>query len=157
VTASGGVQFNPAVNRVFIRFKDGSGLTRGSTSVAAQAVAPLPNIGGTYSGSGSFSQANCQDPSNDVTLGVLVSARITGQSNATFVGGVTATYPWFPGLVTQLNITGSVNLSGQASGTLTFSTFANGSVVTSGSGTFAGQLSGNSLTNQSLIKSTHLR
>jgi hypothetical protein len=38
VTASGPVPFNPAVNRVFIRFNDESGLAGGSTSVAAEAV-----------------------------------------------------------------------------------------------------------------------
>jgi len=34
VTASGPVKANAAVNRVFLRFKEASGLTRGATSVA---------------------------------------------------------------------------------------------------------------------------
>jgi DNA-binding beta-propeller fold protein YncE len=36
VTATGTVPFDPAQHRVFVRFKDGGNVTRGSTSVAAQ-------------------------------------------------------------------------------------------------------------------------
>jgi len=36
VTGGGIVAFNPAVNRVFVRFKDGGGITRGTTSVAVR-------------------------------------------------------------------------------------------------------------------------
>ena len=34
VQGNGNVGFNPALNRIFVRFKDGGGVTRGSTSVA---------------------------------------------------------------------------------------------------------------------------
>lgn len=36
VVGNGTVAFDPAVNRVFVRYKDGSGATRGATSVAVQ-------------------------------------------------------------------------------------------------------------------------
>jgi hypothetical protein len=37
-TGTAAVGFNPAVNRVFVRFKDGAGITRGSTSVAVRTL-----------------------------------------------------------------------------------------------------------------------
>jgi hypothetical protein len=36
VQGSGNVPFDPAVNRVFVRFNDGGNVTRGSTSVAVR-------------------------------------------------------------------------------------------------------------------------
>ena len=36
VQGSGNVAFNPATNRIFVRFKDAGGVTRGSTSVAVR-------------------------------------------------------------------------------------------------------------------------
>jgi hypothetical protein len=36
VQGNGNVPFDPAVNRIFVRFKDGGGVTRGSTSVAVR-------------------------------------------------------------------------------------------------------------------------
>jgi hypothetical protein len=36
VQGSGNVPFDPAANQIFVRFKDGSNVTRGSTSVAVR-------------------------------------------------------------------------------------------------------------------------
>ena len=36
VQGNGNVPFDPAANRIFVRFKDGGGVTRGSTSVAVR-------------------------------------------------------------------------------------------------------------------------
>ena len=36
VQGNGNVPFDPALNRIFVRFKDGGGVTRGSTSVAVR-------------------------------------------------------------------------------------------------------------------------
>jgi len=46
VNASSPIEFLPAINRVFVRFKDAAGFTRGSTSVAVQSVSPaITDIG----------------------------------------------------------------------------------------------------------------
>ena len=42
VEGLGFIPFDPSVNRIFIRFKDQNGITRGSTSVAVQTDGPLP-------------------------------------------------------------------------------------------------------------------
>ena len=38
VTGAGIVPFDPAVNRVVVRFKDAQGVVRGATSVAARTI-----------------------------------------------------------------------------------------------------------------------
>ena len=40
VGGSGNVLFNPATNRIFVRFNDAGGVTRGSTSVAVRTHQP---------------------------------------------------------------------------------------------------------------------
>ena len=37
ITSTGSIKANPGVNRIFLRFKDVAGVTRGSTSVAVTA------------------------------------------------------------------------------------------------------------------------
>ena len=37
---NGTVAFDPAANRIFVRYQDADGVTRGSTSVAVQTVTP---------------------------------------------------------------------------------------------------------------------
>ena len=143
VTGSGPIPFAPATNRIFVRFTDSDSTVRGSTSVAVQTQPP--SVGGTYSGSGNFSQTNCQNPANNGSISVLASATITDQDNGDFVGTVTISYPSLPSQSTRVNVTGSVAATGQASGTMVFSTSINNFVAVSGDGTFTGQVTGNSL------------
>lgn len=36
ITGSGAISFAPATNRIFVRFQDAGGITRGATSVAVR-------------------------------------------------------------------------------------------------------------------------
>jgi hypothetical protein len=146
VHGAGNVPFDPAANRIFVRFKDGSGITRGSTSVAVRMTTP-PDLRGTYNGTGSLTQSSCQNPLNNGTFGFFASLNIPSQTGATFSGTATLTTV-ISGInfVTNLNLSGTVTIGGQLSGTFTFTTFANGAFDASGNGTFTGSAAGNTIT-----------
>jgi hypothetical protein len=145
VQGAGNVPFDPAANRIFVRFNDGSGITRGSTSVALRTQNP-PDIRGTYNGIGSLTQSSCQDPLNNGTFGFSASLNIPSQTGATFSGTATLTTV-VSGInfVTNLDLSGTVTVGGQLSGTFTFTTFANGAFNASGNGTFTGSAAGNTI------------
>jgi hypothetical protein len=140
VTFGGVVDFNPAAHRIFVRFRDETGSTRGSTSVA---VRVQPDIRGSYSGSGSSTQSACRNPLNNGQFGIIASANITSQTNDKFSGTATASSG---DLVDPLSVSGSVSATGQVTGTFTFNAFSNGFFFGSGDGSVNGQLSGNLLT-----------
>jgi hypothetical protein len=140
VTANGDVPFAPAVNRVFVRFRDGGGVIRGSTSVA---VRTLPDIRGLFQGSGTLTQSVCTDPVNNGTFGATVSFNITNQSDGSFSGSGSAVVG---NTVDDLTFAGTVSPSGGVTGTLTFNSFVAGFFAGSGNGSLSGQLSGNTLT-----------
>lgn len=131
VHGTGPVSFSPALNRVVVRFQDSLGVARGATSVAVRML--LPDVRGTYAGSGTVTQTNCQNPANNGTFGFTGSINIQSQVGDAFNGSGTLD-------TTNLSSTGTVTTGGQASGTFTFM-----SLATSGDGIFAGSVSGNTL------------
>ena len=140
VTFVGVVSFDPAVNRVLVRFTDGNGITRGATSVA---VRVQPSLLGSFHGTGTGTQAGCQDPDNNGSFGVVASLNVTSQTNDRFSGTGTATVD---SAVDNFNVQGSVSPLGAVTATFTFNTFVSGFFFGSGDGTANGQLSGNLLT-----------
>ncbi len=107
----------------------------------------LPDIRGTYQGSGSETLTNCQDSSENGTYGFTGSVSITNQTGATFSGTAiwTATVGGFV-LRTTASLTGTVTTAGDLSGSFTYQFTVNGVFDSSGDGTFTGRVTGATLT-----------
>jgi hypothetical protein len=105
------------------------------------ATAP-PNILGIYSGSMTFTQAQCQNPSNNVTFNSFATLNITDQNGSIFTG----TGSFSNGTAT-INVFGTVTGGGALRGS--FTTVAVPSLpsgVFDNSGTFTGSVVGKTLT-----------
>ncbi len=111
------------------------------SSLWAQTVPP--DIRGTYVGSGVNTQTSCASAANNGTFLYVVSMTISSQVTDTF--SALATFTFSTESVDQVTFSGTVTSSGLLSGTLTLIVLNNGVSVASGSGTFAGQVTGNSL------------
>jgi hypothetical protein len=141
IQGSGNVPFVPAANRIFVRFTDGSGITRGSTSVAVRTT-PI-GIRGTFSGTGNFTQSNCQNPLNNETSGFSSSVNVFSQTGANFSSTILLTTGNFAITIT---LSGTLAADGQLSGTFTFTTIAGGVFNASGNGMLTGFVTENSVT-----------
>jgi len=147
VQANGNIPFDPAANRIFVRFKDNGGVTRGSTSIAIRGTTVPTNIVGTYNGTGALTQSSCQDPLNNGIFGFSASLNIPSQNGAAFNGtAILTTVVAGINFVTTLNLSGTVTVGGQLTGSFTFTTFADGTFNASGNGTFTGSAAGNTIT-----------
>jgi hypothetical protein len=139
VQATAAVSFDPAQRRIFVRFQDGSGLTRGSTSVAVSTPADTGTGTATYAGTVMVSVTNCQDPAN----------------NDSFTDSFTFTLPVTPGLgittTTPFTVTTSVeDVTVTVAGSITPAGVINGTFNVSGpdvagTGTVTGTASANTI------------
>lgn len=105
------------------------------------ATAP-PNILGTYSGSMTFTQAQCQISSNNVTFNSFVTINVTDQNASVFTGSGS-----FANGTATINVFGTVTGGGALRGS--FTTVAVPSIpsgVFDSSGTFTGSVVGKTIT-----------
>jgi hypothetical protein len=97
----------------------------------------IPNVTGSYGGgSATVTQSSCQNPANNGTVGLSPAVNIASQNGSVFTGTGTLT-----GAITiNLAISGTATAGSDLMGSFAFS-----SGLGSGSGTFTGLLSGNSI------------
>ena len=146
LNSTGTIPFDPAVNRLRVLFTDDTQTVRGSTSVALSSdVVILPDLTGTYVGSGSVTNTGCQDPSDNLTIGFDTQVSIT-QSGENFNGTTVSTtqIAGFP-VEEQGEITGTVDAQGNVSGTVTSDLFVAGFFDSSSAGTFTGTFNNGTL------------
>lgn len=144
--SSGTIPFDPAVNRLRVLFTDAGQTVRGSTSVALMSdVVTIPDISGTYVGSGSITSTGCLDPADNLTIPLDADMSVS-QSGENINGSVTASAQ-FPGVtvVVQATFTGTVDEQGNVSGTTTADLFVNGVFDSSSAGTITGSFSNGTL------------
>src|SRR5262249_16690753 len=141
VAANAFIPFDPANNRIFVRFKDGQGITHGSTSVATQT-----NLVGTYEGSGSVTLSSCRlSPHNGTSSGSF-TAEVTSQVGNTIDGTFTLNASGV-GPNTTVPFTAEITPSGNiVSTTVSFTVTLAGVPVGSGTATLTGQITGNTIT-----------
>ncbi len=108
-------------------------------------VPVIPDILGTYVGSGTSTAMNCQDPAGNGTFPFSGSFSISDQVGGTFIGSATL-MPLIGNDTTDVSFSGTVTANGQLTGTYTYVTMRDGVFDSSGDGTFTGQVTGNTLT-----------
>src|SRR5262245_14156836 len=135
------IPFDPANNRIFVRFKDNQGITRGSTSVAVQT-----NLVGTYTGSGTVTLSSCRFSSNNGTSSGTFMAVVDTQVGNTISGTFTLESSG-ASANTRIPFTVEITSSGNfVSTTVNFTVTALGIPIGSGTATLTGQITGNTIT-----------
>src|SRR5262245_34027166 len=135
------IPFDPANSRIFVRFKDGQGITRGSTSVAVRTFL----VGPYTQGSGTLTLSNCRFPSNNGTSQVTFGTAVLGQVGDTISG--TFGFGGSGGTQAQAPFSATITPSGNIlSTTVEFSVSVLGIPVGTGTATLTGQITGETAT-----------
>ena len=141
VATSAFIPFDPADNRIFVRFKDGLGITRGSTSVAVQT-----NLVGTYQGSGTVTLSSCRFPPNNGTSSGSFTAEVDSQVGNT-ISGTFIVESSGPSPNTRVPFTVEITPSGNfVSTTVDFTVTVLGVPIGKGTATLTGQITGDTIT-----------
>jgi hypothetical protein len=115
------------------------------SSGKAFTVSLFPDVRGTYTGSGAETLTGCIGISS-IYVPFAATVRITSQTGSSFSGSTTLTATVGGNAYRdEISLTGTVNASGQFSGSTTDVTYENGLYSASGSGSFSGSLVGNTL------------
>jgi hypothetical protein len=125
---------------------------KGNTEVQAapNPSSGIPNILGTYTGTGTAANTNCTDPDINTTFNTSAVVEVSSQEGPAFSGSITGQLVFEGVTYSGVDyIDGSITKEGMISGTMA-GTFEG----TSSTGTFTGQLSGNTLTIDSLSHDT---
>jgi len=147
LNSAGTIPFDPAVNRLRVLFTDDTQTVRGSTSVALSSdVVVLPDLTGTYVGSGSVTNTGCLDPADNITISYGVDLLIDNQSGQDFSGSVVSSTQ-IQGFTVEERGTfqGTVDAQGNVNGTVVSELFVNNVFDSSSSGTFTGTFSNGTL------------
>jgi len=101
-----------------------------------------PFVYGYYTGTYSITVSNCTDPADDGTYNFSVNLSINNQNQADFSGTAIGTISYLGELLNEnISFNGSISTSGEISGDTTHAFVDSG-----GTGTFTGQLNGDTLT-----------
>ncbi len=115
---------------------------------ANHASAQVPDIRGTYIGSGTTSITNCQSPSDNGNFDISVSVSISIQDGELFCGSANV-QSFIDGFIIDVSLagfSGTVTPEGQISGSFIYLTKINDVYDSAGEGTFSGQVTDNTMT-----------
>ena len=146
-TATDTIPLDPAYSRIFVEFRDGGSILRGSTSTAVSSdVTGIPDVTGFYNtGTANATVTDCEDPADNNSFSLNGTLNIPSQDQAgNFTGSMELTTSFSGVTITVSDIlSGAVDTQGSASGSMSGSVYFNNVLDSSHQGTFSGTFSGN--------------